>query len=143
MYFISFRLQQVKRHIILQLILHLKQRNGSDVSSYYLLIWLYCIICYHCYTCVQEFYVLHHLLPLLHLCTRVLYLPEEWLMLLLFLILYCQPLLFNILYSIIYIYYLSVLQKVFKRQATSFLLDHIDTKAVLKGTLHKVVLHCL
>ena len=87
--------------------------------------------------------VLHHLLPLLHLCTRVLYLPEEWLMLLLFLILYCQPLLFNILYSIIYIYYLSVLQKVFKRQATSFLLDHIDTKAVLKGTLHKVVLHCL
>ncbi len=33
---------------------------------------------------------------------------------------------------------ISVLQKVFKRQATSFLLDHMDTKAVLKGTLHKV-----
>ncbi|VDI62691.1 Hypothetical predicted protein [Mytilus galloprovincialis] len=34
--------------------------------------------------------------------------------------------------------WIRLLQKVFKRQATSFLLDHMDTKAVLKGTLHKV-----
>lgn len=37
-----------------------------------------------------------------------------------------------------FVTFISVLQKVLKRQATSYLLDQVETKAVIKGFLIKV-----